>query len=121
MRQTTAALPDPDGVWLFTTIGFFSAVADRDDPHGVVVRARVRDDAQALADVVGGEVVETSHTDYRFRVRMPRGEWEAFVLRQAAAIDYDNFKAAVADRQGADRAHVYADVWAVVRELQRGP
>ena len=40
------------------------------------------------------------------------------VAAAAEAIDYPNFKATVAVRQGASRSHVYADVWAVMRTLK---
>ena len=35
-------------MWVMTTQGFYSAVADRDDPGSVIVRARTRDDIEAL-------------------------------------------------------------------------
>lgn len=107
-------------MWLFTTDGFFSAVAHRDDPGTVIVRSRVRDDAERLVDSVGlGDVIETPDRDYRFRVHLPRGRWARYVATAAEAIDYPNFKAAVAARQGADRAHAYADVWSVMFALQQ--
>jgi hypothetical protein len=106
-------------MWLFTTDGFFSAVNDRNDEGTIIVRSRVRDDAARLVDAVGvGRIIETRDSDYRFRVRLPRAAWVAYVAAAAEAIDYSNFKAAVAVRQGASRAHAYADVWAVLRRLQ---
>jgi len=83
-------------MWVITTEGFFSAVEDRDDPGAVFVRARVRDDAERLAAAVGGSVIETPAADYRFRVRTTKREWAAFVAASAEAIDYYNFKNAVA-------------------------
>ena len=106
-------------MWLFTTDGFFSAVSDRNDEGTIIVRSRVRDDAARLVNAVGvGRVTETRDSDYRFRVELPRAAWVAYVAAAAEAIDYPHFKAAVAVRQGASRAHAYADVWAVLRELQ---
>ena len=47
-------------MWRFTTDGFYSAVAQRDDPGTVIVRSRVREDAERLTEVLGtGEVLET--------------------------------------------------------------
>ena len=109
------------GMWLFTTDGFFSAVSDRADEGVIVVRSRVREDAVRLVNAVAvGNVIETRDGDYRFRVRLPRAAWAAYVAGVVAAIDYPNFKAAVASRQGPERAHTYADVWSVMRELQAG-
>lgn len=107
-------------MWLLTTNGFFSAVEDRDDHEAVLVRARVREDAEHLADAVGGKVIETPAADYRFRVRVSKADWAAYVADCARAIDYDNFKRAVGDRQGSSRAHIYGDVWSTLLGLQDG-
>ena len=107
-------------MWLFTTDGFFSAVAHRDDPDTVLVRSRVREDALRLqAAVSQGEVTETPDADYRYRVLLPRETWSAYLAAAGDTIDYPNFKNAVAARQGADRARVYAHVWSVMFELQQ--
>lgn len=104
-------------MWLMTTDGFLSAVEDRDDDTRVVVRARAREDAERFAAAVAGEVLETPHADYRFRVRTTKRAWASYVAGQARVIDYDNFKDAVADRQGYERARVYGEVWSVLRAL----
>jgi hypothetical protein len=105
-------------MWLFTTDGFFSAVSGHDD-EGTIVRSRVREDAVRLVNAVGvGKVIETRECDYRFRVRLPRAAWASYVAGAVAAIDYPNFKAAVAATQGTERAHTYADVWSVMYALQ---
>lgn len=106
-------------MWLMTTDGFFSAVEDRDDHEAVFVRTRVRGDAEQLAVAVGETVLETRSADYRFRVRMTKADWADYVADCAGAIDYNNFKNAVADRQGWARASVYGEVWATLLRLQR--
>ena len=107
-------------MWLFTTDGFYSAVTHREAPDTVVVRARARDDVLRLIEAVGqGTLAETPHRDYRFRVCLPRDTWAAYVAAAAQAIDYPNFKAAIAERQGADRAHIYGAVWAAMFAFQR--
>ena len=108
-------------MWLFTTIGFFSVVADPAHPDTLKVRARAREDletlrARYLPDL---EIVETDHTDYRFRAFLHRDEWAHAVQALTADIDYPNFKAAVGQRQGPARAKRYAKVWQVMYELQR--
>lgn len=102
-----------------TTEGFFSAVEDRADDGAVFVRARVRGDAEQLAVAVGGAVIETPAADYRFRVRMSKDDWARYVAACATGIDYDNFKNAVAARQGSARARTYVEVWGVLLRLQR--
>lgn len=105
-------------MWLMTTDGFFSAVADRGDPDAVLVRARVREDAEHLAAAVGGAVIETPAADYRFRARLTKADWAGYLADRAREIDYDNFKGAVATRQGAERVSIYAEVWGALLRLQ---
>ena len=101
------------------TDGFFSAVEDRNDPDTVFVRARLLGDAERLALAVGATVLETPAADYRFRVRMTKTVWARYVADCAAGIDYDNFKNAVAARQGGARASVYSEVWGVPANFRR--
>lgn len=105
-------------MWLLTTDGFFSAVEDRDDPTTVFVRARAREDARRLADVLDAAVIETPDADYRFRVHLAKVAWASYVADAAARIDYDNFKRAVAVRHGQERARVYGEVWSTLLRLQ---
>ena len=107
-------------MWLMTTRGFYSIVEDFHDRDQLLVRARVREDLGAVADLVPGlEVEETPERDYRFRASVARDVWASAVAQLAREIDYPNFKNAVAERQGVDRAHVYGDVWATLLELQQ--
>src|SRR3954454_8877964 len=64
-------------MWLFTTIGFFSVVADPAHADTLKVRARAREDLEALRDhyLPDLEVVESGRTDYRFRAFVHRDEW----------------------------------------------
>jgi hypothetical protein len=106
-------------MWLFTLDGFYSAVAAHDDPDTLVVRARVRKDAERLVARTGtGEVLETRDRDYRYRVRLPRAVWAQYVADAASGIDYDNFKDAVAHMHGRQRANDYAAVWGVMYHVQ---
>ena len=55
-------------------------MSDRDNRGGVLVRARVRADAERLAVAIGDALVlETPDADYRYRVRMPAAAWAEFV------------------------------------------
>ncbi len=108
-------------MWILTPDGFFSAVVSSDDANVLSVRARDRGDIDRLATTVGATVIETPHRDYRFRVIVDHATWAAYVADQAAMIDYGNFKDAVAERQGHDRARIYARVWSALLDLQRRP
>ena len=107
-------------MWLFTSIGFFSVVAHPDAQDAVIVRARARADLEALRDHVLGDlaILRTDQRDYRYRAVVARDEWAHAVQRLALEIDYPNFKAAVAVRQGPRRAHRYGEVWSVMYGLQ---
>ena len=108
-------------MWLFTTIGFFSVVADADHPDTLKVRARAREDLEALRDhhLPDLEIVETDHTDYRYRAFVAHDEWVHAAHALAGTIDYPNFKNAVAERQGRERAARYGRVWRTMLGLQR--
>lgn len=105
---------------MFTTLGFFSVFAHRDDEAALVVRARARGDLEALRDrhLVGHEILEWEGSDYRFRLVASREDWARVAGELAAGIDYANFKDAVAECQGTSRARVYSRVWQTMLVLQ---
>ena len=115
-------------MWLMTPIGFYSVGAHRDKPQRVLVRARCRQDLERLLELdVGGlndillrqPIVQTLQADYPYRVELPRMAWEAAALRLAEMVDYPNFKDAVKQRQGKDRADVYMSVWGALHRIER--
>jgi hypothetical protein len=92
-------------MWVFTTQGFYSVVAHRDDATRVIVRPRAREDLEALrAQIRSLRIYEDESADYRFRAVVDHADWIAALAILAAGVDYPNFKAAVGERQGADRA-----------------
>ncbi|WP_354699030.1 hypothetical protein DSM112329_04734 [Paraconexibacter sp. AEG42_29] len=106
-------------MWIFTTSGFLSVVTPADRPGDLLVRARVRADLEAFCDATGAPApIETPARDYRWRTFVPAATFATYLAGQAEAIDYGNFKSAVAARQGHDRAHRYHDVWSVMHDLQ---
>ena len=108
-------------MWLFTTRGFYSVVEDHAKNGQLLVRARVREDLEALVDLIPGlEVSETLDRDYRFRASVEREAWESAAAALGREIDYPNFKNAVHDRQGGERAQAYANVWVTMLGLQKG-
>jgi hypothetical protein len=104
-------------MWIFTPSGFLSVVADRRRPGHAL--ARVAGDLEAFCGRTGAPApVETPDRDYRYRTSVPLAVLAADLAAQAEAIDYPNFKAAVARRQGRDRAHRSGRVWSVMHDLQ---
>lgn len=107
-------------MWLFTTQGFYSVVAHRDDPDTLIVRARTASDIEALREQIPHiQPFEDATADYRHRACVSRAEWLTAVAQLTAEIDYDNFKSEVARSQGADRSQLYGRVWAELLRLQR--
>ena len=106
-------------MWLFTTQGFYSVVAHREDPGTLIVRARTREDIEALREQIPAiEPFEDAGADYRHRACVSRAEWLAAVAQLTADIDYDNFKSEVAREQGYERARLYGHVWGEMLGLQ---
>jgi len=88
-RQDAAARGDLFPMWLFTTIGFFSVVEDGEHPNMLKIRARASEDLEALRGryLPDLEIVETEHTDYRFRAFIQRDEWAHAAHALAADIE----------------------------------
>lgn len=100
-------------MWIFTTIGFFSAV-QKPGESVLTVRARVKGDLEALRERYMPGLTEPSDhggTDYPWRSRIDHASFAEGLAALARDVDYSNFKSAVAATQGAGRAHVYGDVW----------
>ena len=113
-------------MWLLTPVGFFSIVEKPGDAATatLTVRARVRSDLDALRTMYLPELSpskETRAADYRFRASAPREAVAAAMSKLAKAIDYSNFKDAVAKRQGKARAELYHGVWDVLCTMQSSP
>jgi hypothetical protein len=55
--------------------------------------------------------------DYQDRANAPRTDVSAAMEKLTQAIDYDNFKNAVASRQDYNRASLYGKVWSILYNL----
>lgn len=120
-------------MWIATTSGFYSAVAHRDLPGHVMIRARAQEDLVNLVAVAWdanrryeghvheavteADIVASRNADYPFRLTMSNDLWIASLEELARRIDYDNFKNAVAKVAPA-RAWTYHDVWAAFRRIE---
>src|SRR5713101_4402668 len=83
-------------MWLGFNDGFLSAVADKNDPARLMVRARRKKD---LLDVFGDvEIIKNDGTDYRWRTFVDRKAFAALVAARVEKINYTNFKNSVGDR-----------------------
>lgn len=108
-------------MWIFTRDGFFSAVKDQYcGENELMVRARVRDDLERFCDreaLDPNDIMEFPQADYRFRIKVPRGRWIAYVGTMAHDIDYPNFKGTVISRDH-DRHTAYMECWRALHDWQ---
>ena len=109
-------------MWLLTSIGFFSVVCKPEDceRRTLTVRARIRCDLETLRDRYLpslDEIQESELSDYRYRAVVLRADFARALGRLALELDYPNFKAEVARRQGLDRAALYEEVWRMLAVL----
>ncbi len=106
-------------MWLFTTIGFFSAV-QKPGTDFLTVRARVRSDLESLRAKFMPQLSETTSgqgTDYPYRATISHVDFAEGLAKMGRAIDYENFKSEVTRKMGRKRAHAYLKVWAAMAEL----
>jgi 8-oxo-dGTP pyrophosphatase MutT (NUDIX family) len=112
-------------MWLFTPVGFFSAVRKPGESE-LTICARVRADLDALRARALPELGPTSEhegTDYPYRAHVAPQAWGNALAELGSSIDYGNFEDAVHGQQGAERADTYLKVWHVLHGLgkEQGP
>lgn len=108
-------------MWIATEHGYFSTVADRDNPAGPYLWVRARD-AKDLIKVrdLGydiGRITAMVNADYPYRAKVLRTVWNDYVTNQINHVNYTNFKdrVHVVDRK---RADVYLDVWHALTRIE---
>jgi hypothetical protein len=131
-------------MWVFTPLGFFSAVQvvrerlpegeeerlgldfEEADNQWLMVRGRVEEDMANLVDEYekefdyeGPEILRWPNRDYPYRVIIHRSEWEHLMARFCREIDYSNFKNSVTAKQGHDRHDLYMRVWSDMNGAER--
>ncbi len=112
-------------MWLFTKVGFFSAVESAEHPNDeamLSVRARIEGDLDELRKAYApnlGPTVILPGRDYPYRAYITKEHWAEALARAALDLDYGNFKSKVAQAQGYDRSHLYGEVWGVMNDSER--
>ena len=122
-------------MWIFTRYGFFSiACANKPgsgdiDPNVVMVRTRLKEHLLNLqerfkdANIAKLPIESSSHTDYRYRLVMPKAEWVLALSEMATEQTWRNFKneaGLFARIHNLSRRYVDAlhDIWDVMYRLQ---
>jgi hypothetical protein len=105
-------------MWLFCEQGFFSVTQAPGKPGMVQIRARRREDLEALAKrFVSAQrpVRATPERDYPYRIVMDQVQWSDILASVALDIDYTNFRDRVHDVDpDPERASAYLSVWAIM-------
>ena len=102
-------------MWVAMNDSFVSIVADRNDPDGVVVRARKYEDLVAFEPFIENKIIESNDSDYRFRVFIQKRYAAEIMFEKTAEIDYDNFKNSVKEGW---RKNAYMSIWTVMNKVQ---
>ena len=84
----------------------------------VTVRARSERDIRNLADLIDAEPSQDEGTDYRWRIRCAKAEWEQACATMAHEVDYSNFKNRIA-AEDPERAKLLSQVWEVLYKIQQ--
>jgi len=111
-------------MWLYTKLGFFSIVhkppCKKDE---LLVRTRCREDLEALSKKLNqssdfkGTIIESSNSDYAYRMVVPRSILAPFMAAMVMNLDYRNFKATI-PYNDQPRHEAYFKCWEVMNEWQ---
>ena len=111
-------------MWIFTEDGFYSVAKDDYTNNGyVMVKSREIADLERLrtfADSVndlGLKIIYLKHTDYPYRMQMPKWLWSDYLSYKGSTIDYPKFKDQVGKKLGADRQHGLLRIWASIKSV----
>lgn len=105
-------------MWVMTTRGFYSAVQHRDEPTQVMIRARCKEDIDALVELIpDAKPYELLRSDYAWRIETSQAKWIEALVQMSLEVDYDNFKDAVKSQK---HKNAYMDVWFDLLKLEEG-
>lgn len=108
-------------MWLCTQLGFYSIV--RKSPDEIHIRARSREDLDALTRAIGLPEPVSSYpgSDYPWRILCDTADLTRLFALLAASITYDNFKSAIARHPAQhDKLNAYHDIHHRMAQWQQG-
>lgn len=114
-------------MWTFhPSVGFFSAVIDRQKPGNILVRFRDPEHAAAFLALAWkgkrgrkSDIRETPQADYRWKLSITAERFTATVSDLADEVTYSNFKSECGRRPLMGSAmHALQEVWHVMHEHQ---
>jgi len=102
-------------MWIFTTTGFVSAVADG---KGLVVRSRDRLSLVPLATACDAKIKHTPTSDYPYRLTTSHENFAKWMSEVTHQISYRNFKSEVANVRGESFAKPLLKVWWAMHDVE---
>jgi len=103
-------------MWIVMNDSYISAVQDRTNKMNLVVRARVREDLENAFPSLKQDIIESTDSDYRFRLFMTKQFLCGVMNTKIMNIDYDNFKNSVKQNW---RHDAYLAIWSVMYKVQK--
>tara|TARA_B100001094_G_scaffold201103_1_gene195107 strand:+ start:3933 stop:4262 length:330 start_codon:yes stop_codon:yes gene_type:complete len=103
-------------MWIVMNDSYISAVQDRNNKMNLVVRARVREDLENAFPSLKQDIIESTDSDYRFRLFMSKQFLCGVMNTKIMNIDYDNFKNSVKQNW---RHDAYLAIWSIMYKVQQ--
>ncbi|NDA83047.1 MAG: hypothetical protein EBY01_08355 [Actinobacteria bacterium] len=103
-------------MWIFTNTGFISTVSN--SVGTLNVRARDKSSLKNLASTFKVEIEHTPLADYPYRLSLGHDQFAKWIDSQVKAIDYNNFKSAVALTRGKGFASALSEVWSTMHRIE---
>ena len=101
-------------MWIVMNDSYISAVQDRNNKMNLVVRARVREDLENAFPSLKQDIIESTDSDYRFRLFMSKQFLCGVMNTKIMNIDYDNFKNSVKQNW---RHDAYLAIWSIMYKV----
>jgi len=107
-------------MWVFTREGFFSVVWDKDcRGDELAVRSQCKEDICKLSKKLSGycdesQVVKKEGRAYRYRIRVTKQAWSAYLADSALQVDYSSVKKNVIPANDDLRRDAYYQVWEAI-------
>ena len=105
-------------MWIFTEIGFVSAVCTERGSSTIKVRSRDLESLQPLIAQTGSDVIKTPNADYPYRIIISKDEFGVFLANSLELMEYTNFKSQVYATRGSDFAHALSSVWSTMHDVE---
>lgn len=108
-------------MWLATKFGFYSIVKSSINSDDYMIRGRIRNDLENIRNHcdLEQEVIETSDSDYRYRLIINKTELLDVMTKLGEALDYNNFKGKIGvTTDQKDKLYAYHKVWSIMYEFQ---